>query len=161
MVDIPAEHAEDNVQLTGDGKVFLYEITPLSGGVLRLKADNDITWQANTWEGVGIMLEEVERTSDDQVARPKLTIANPAAVYSTLVKDGQLDNAVVSRYIVLKSHIDADTNIFQRQTWKVRQVSSLNRQVVVLELRDQTDGQAYLMPPRQYLPPNFPLVSLQ
>lgn len=156
----PIEHKDDAHQLTGDGRVELFEITPVSGGVIRLKANNDVTWQGNLWEGVGVFLSQVERNADDKTSRPKLTLANPDAVYSPIVQQGLLDNATVSRYTVLKSHIDSNTNIYEKNTWRARLVPSMNRRVITLELRDQTDGQFFKLPGRMFAPPDFPLVSL-
>jgi phage-related protein len=157
----PIEHKDDAHQLTGDGRVRLYEITPLTGGVIRIKADNDVLWQGHTWEGIGVFLEQIDRNSDDQVSRPKLSIANPNAIFSPLVQAGLLEDATVTEYTVLKQHIDADVDIYTRRMWKVRFTPSMNRRVITLELRDQSDGVFFQLPGRMYIPPDFPTVSLQ
>ena len=157
----PAEHKADAHLLIADGRVHLFEITLAgAGGTLYLKADNTVTWQGHTWEGIGVRLDEINRSADEQVSRPKLYIANPDAVYSPLVRDGQLNNAAVARYIVLKAHIDANTNIYHKQVWRTRMIPSVNRRVITLELRDQSDGQFFQLPARMFMPPDFPFCSL-
>lgn len=157
----PQEHKADAHQLTGDGVVELFEILPVGGGTLYLKANNDVVWQGHTWQGIGIILTGIERTADDQNNRPKLVIGNPDAVYSPIVRDGALNSAVVNRYEVLLSHILSNSNIYSKKTWRARRVPSLNRSSITLELRTLADGQYFMIPGRQFISPDFPLVTLQ
>lgn len=158
---LPQSHIDDAHKLIGDGIVELFEISLVPTGILRLKANNTVTWQSQTYEGVGIKLDEIQRSADDQSSRPKLLIGNPAAVYSSLVRDGQLDGATVVRKKVLKANIDSNTNVFESQTWRALVVPSLNRRTITLELRELADGAPFFMLPfRTFSPPDFPLVSL-
>lgn len=159
-MSLPAEQIVDAHKLTNDGVVFLYKIQPVTGGVVYVKADDQVTWQGNTYEGTAIQLSETSRNSDGELSRPTLTIANPLAVYSALVAAGTLDNAVITEKRVLRAHILSNSNIFSVRTWRVRRCPELNKIRVVLELRDSLDGQQFLLPGRMFIPPEFPSVSL-
>jgi len=156
----PTTHLEDAQKLTADGIVELFEITLGDGSVLRLKLNDDVTWQGNSYEGIHIKISGTSRSSDDEKIRPKLTIANPDGVFSFYVGQGHLDAATIVRYRVLRTHIDTDQNIFRKETWKVRRPVVVNKTVIVLELRNQLDGQFFLVPYRMYIPPEFKQVSL-
>lgn len=158
---LPESHIEDSFKLEADGKVDLFQIHLAgSNSKVYLKLDNTVTWQGKTYEGTGVKLEGVAKYSDDEVSRPKLTLFNPNGVYSYLVDQGLLDNALIVRYRLLKEHLDANQNIFMRQQWRVSRISSMKSFYIVLELRDLMDGQSFLTPGRMFLPPEFSKVSL-
>lgn len=158
----PLQHIEDSKKLTADAYIDLFEIVLAGGGTkLYLKMNHSVDWQGNTYEGTGIKIEGVGTYADDEVARPKLTIFNPENVFSYLVDQGLLENAKVVRIRVLKEHIDDDLPIYRRQQWFVKRVASVRRGFIGLELRDMLDGQNFLTPGRMFIPPEFPMVSLQ
>lgn len=160
-MDLPESHIEDSFKLEADGKVDLFQIHLAgSNAKLYLKLNNSVTWQGNTYEGTGIKLEGVAKYSDDQVARPKLTLFNPNGVYNSFVDQGFLDNGLIIRYRILKEHLDANLNIFMRQQWRISRVANLKSYYIVLELRDLMDGQAFQCPGRMFIPPEFSKVSL-
>lgn len=156
---IPAEQLEDAHKLEGDGIVYLYEMTPRAGGIVYFKANNSVTWQGHSYTGTAVQIDGRSKTSDGTLTRPKLTLANPNAIYSSLVAAGSLDNATLVEKKVLYAHITGDNNIYSQCTWRVRRITSLNKFSVVLELRDTLDGQRFLLPARMYIPPYFPAVS--
>ena len=160
MVTLPQAQIDDAHKLQADGMVFLYKVTPTAGGIVRLKANDTVTWQSQTWEGTAIQIDQRGQNSDGTLVRPKLTLANPLAAYSTLVAQGLLENAQVIEYSVLRAHIDANTDTYTMRTWKIRRPLQLNRTMVQFELRDVLDGQAFILPARAYIPPLFPSVSL-
>lgn len=158
----PIQHIEDSKKLTADAYVDLFEIVLAGGGTkLYLKMNKSVDWQGNTYEGTGIKIEGVGTYSDDEVARPKLTIFNPENVFSYLVDQGLLENAKVVRIRLLKEHLDDNLPIYRRQQWFVKRVASVRRGFIGLELRDMLDGQNFLTPGRMFIPPEFPMVSLQ
>ncbi len=158
----PTEHVADSKELDADAYVDLFQIILANNvGVLYLKQNLTTTWQGNSYEGTGIKLEGVASYADDEVARPKLSLFNPDGVFSYLVDQGALENAKVIRYRVMKEHIDSDLPVYRRQQWFVKRVASLRRGLIGLELRDMIDGQMFMVPGRMFIPPEFPVVSLQ
>jgi len=158
----PIQHVADSKKLQGDAYIDLFEIT-LSDNVTHLyfKMDNTVYWQGNKWEGTVVKLEGVSKTADDEVSRPKLSLVNPAGVYTSLVDKGLLENANIKRIRVLKEHIDDNVPVFRTEQWKVSRVATVRRDYVVLELRGMLDGQNFMAPGRMFIPPDFPTVSLQ
>lgn len=154
------EHIDDAQLLTADGVVDLFEFTLTDETQLFLKANNAVTWQGNTYEATAIQLDGVANYSDAETARPKLTVANPEGVFSAIVASGVLDNANVVRRRVLYQNMLLDVPISETQTWRVRRIVSMNREKIVMELRDRTDSQFFLTPGRMFIPPDFPQVSL-
>lgn len=160
-VAIPAEHITDAQKLDADGYVYLYQIT-LADRVTKIyqKPNNTVTWQGDTYEGVPIELTGVARHADDETSRPKLMLYNPLNVFSALVDRGLLEGGIVTRYKVLKTHLDLDLPLYRREQWKLSRVASVKRNFIACELRDMLDGQIFSTPPRMYIPPDFPAVSL-
>jgi lambda family phage minor tail protein L len=154
-------HAEDSVKLEADGIIDLYRIDLTSGGgTLFLKANDTVTWQGHTWEGIAIQLSGYANSSDEEMSRPQLTVANPEGVLSQYVLNGHMEKALVKRIRVLRQNLLANLNIFDQQSWYVIRVSSVNRVMIAFELRNPIDGPNFLCPARMFLPPEFPAVSL-
>jgi phage-related protein len=161
MTELPDEQIADASKLTADGIVELFHIILQDGSHLYLKADDTVTWQGHTWEGIGIKMGGISNSSDaGEVSRPQLVVANPAGAFSSFVVTKKLDRAEVMRLRVLRTHILANQNIFSQQSWKVMRVLSLNRQTIAVELRGQMDGPNFMTPARMYMPPEFPTVTL-
>ena len=159
--DYPPEQVEDAQLLDADGYIDLFMIT-LSDKVstMYLKADNEVTWQGNTYEGTGIKLSNVGEYSDEESARPKLNLANPDGVFTFPISQGHLEGGTITRIRVLKHHLLNDINISTRRSWKVARVASVTRNAVGLELRGVLDGPYSQIPRRMYIPPEFPFVNL-
>ena len=160
--EVPLEHIQDAKKLDADAIIDLYEITLSDKSTkIYLKSNNSVTWQGNLFEGTGINLSGVGSHSDDETARPKLTLYNPQGVYSYLIDRGLLDNSIIKRIRVLKVHLDSDSPISRSQQWRVSRVASLRKNIIALELRDMLDGQFFQTPARMFIPPEFPQVSLK
>lgn len=158
----PISHVQDAHKLDSDAYVELFEVILADNATkIYLKDKNTLTWQGKTYQGTALKLEGVAAYSDEQTARPKFSIANPKGAYSKLADDGALDNAIIMRRRVLKTHIDSDTPISRTQQWRVTRPASVNSNILVLELRDLMDGQHFTTPARMFIPPEFPQVSLQ
>lgn len=159
---IPAEHMEDALKLDADAYIDLFQIVLSDRSTkIYLKANSNVDWQGNTYEGTAVQIEGIGSYADDEVARPKFTLFNPAGIYSYLVDQGALDNATIVRYRVLKEHIDSDLPIYRRQQWRMSRILSVKTNSISLELRDMMDGQNFYTPGRMFIPPYFPTVSLQ
>lgn len=157
---LPQAQVVDAHLLHADGIVYLYELSPATGGTIYLKADDSVVWQGHDYTGTAVQIDERQRNTDGTLSRPKLTLANPLAVFSPLVANGALDNALLVEKRVLRAHIDADVGTFQSRSWRIRRVIALNRVNMSFELRDSLDGPKFLLPARQFMPPDFPTVRL-
>lgn len=158
---VPAAHFADALKLDADAYVELFEIILADKSTkIYLTLNHDKFWQGHTYEGTGVQMDGVAAYSDDQVSRPKMTIFNPEGVYSYLIDQGLLDGATVARIRLLKEHLDSDQPIYRKQQWKVSRVASVRNHTIGLELRDMFDGQMFITPGRMFIPPDFPMVSL-
>lgn len=157
---IPAEQLEDAQKLIADGIVQFFEIRLTDGTYLHLKADNSMSWNGSDWTGIPAIFEGYSTASGDSYSRPTLSVANPDGVYSTIIRDGLLDRAVVNRYLVLYDDAINDRPIYQKKTWIIWYVKSLNKQMIQVELRNPMDGVNFEVPARMYIPPEFPFVEL-
>lgn len=153
-------HKEDAHQLEADGIAELFIINLLNGGEIALRAGPTVLWQNTNFESIAIKIDGIGQNAEEEASRPTLKIANPEAMFSTMIRDGALDGAFVTRYKVLHSDLEADNNQYRSQTWRVRRVQSLTRNNVTLELRDQMDGQFFKTPARMFIPPEFRQVTL-
>ena len=151
---------EDAHSLEADGYVDLYEINLLNGGKVAIKNNDTVSWQGQSYEGTAVQLTGVANSSDEETSRPQFSVANAEGMFSTMVRDGALDGAFVTRFRVLRDDIDNDVNRYISQRWRVRRVSSLTKHKITMELRDQLDGQFFLTPARMFIPPEFRQVSL-
>lgn len=156
----PESHLQDAQKLEADGVVELYEVQLVPSGVLYIKNNNTVTYQGNTYDGIALQISGVSQNADEEVSRPQISIAQRAAEFSAAVAAGNLNNAIVIRKRVLLADVVADNGVFTEQSWRVGRVVTLNKHMIVLELRGQMDSQFFLFPPRIYMPPDFPQVSL-
>lgn len=166
---IPASHIVEAQKLTADGYVDLFEIVYdawrndidySNNARSYIKDNNPVLWQNHTYEGIACKIAGVGNSADEQVSRPTFTIMNPDGVFSSLVLQGRLEAALVIRKRVLKQHIDTNVADCITQTWRVSRVASCTNENITLELRDQLDGQTFVVPARMFIPPEFPFVSL-
>lgn len=159
--NVPVEHLEDAKKLEADAYVELFEIElPDRQGKIYLKSDNDAVWQGNKYEGTALKFDGLSKSSSDETSRPKFSVWNPEGVFSYLVDRGSLDNATIYRIRLLKRHLEEDVPISRTQQWRVSRIVSITRRNIVMELRDQLDGQFFQIPGRMFIPPDFPQVSL-
>lgn len=152
---------EDAQKLTGDGIVMLYQLTLKNGTIFRFKNNDTVTWQGSVWNGIPCQMTGEQRNADDEQSRPALSIANPEGIFSKAAFDGLLESGIVRRREILRKHLDANLDITVDRMWYVGRVPELVRgKALTLELRNMTDGPNFKLPIRQYLPPEFPVVSL-
>ena len=160
-MSLPQEQIEDVHKLKADSLVELFHIILSDGSHLYLKANNTVTWQGITWEGIGMKMGGVANSSDaSEAARPNLVIVNPMGVFSSFVAARKIDRAEVMRLRVLGQHITENRNLYSQQSWRVMRITSLTEQAITMELRGQLDGPNFVCPARCYLPPEFPTVTI-
>lgn len=159
-IAIPEEHKEENLKLTGEDYVDLFEIILLSGSVLRLKTGDTVNWNGSTWESFPIELSGYE-ISSEKSSRPMLKVPNPESLFSSTFLSGELEKARVNRYRVLRRDIDDNLPISQKLTWILWQIKQITSVSVEMELRNPTDGNNFDVPARKYMPPDFPSTRLQ
>lgn len=158
---IPQSHREENEKLVADGYVQLFEIKLRNGTYLNIKNNNSVYWQERTWMGIPLSFTGWETASSDSLSRPTMNIANPDGAFSTLIRDGLLIRATITRYLVLYDDVLNDKNVYQSKTWVVWNNPSLSNFSVSLELRNPMDGVNFNIPARMFIPPEFPSVSLR
>lgn len=158
-MSLPTEQIIDAHKMEADGLVHLYEIQT-SQGTLYYKADNTVVWDGNTYSGIAIQIDGRSQNTDGQWSRPSLTIANPLGLHSAMAAQGAFDNAIVVEKRVMYEHILSNSAIFLQRKWKCRLVSSVNRISITLQLREYMDGPRFILPARQFVPPDFPSVTV-
>lgn len=158
------KHVDESMKLTPEGYRHLYAIRMRPPGeseiLFTLTSEKTAVWQGRTWEDWATHLSGYKQDSTGEVSRPTFSLGNPNAAFSRFVHEGFLDSAEIVRYRVLRSHLEGNVNSFQKHTWRVAKITALNSKVVVCELRGAMDGHNFSLPPRAFLPPEFPMVSL-
>lgn len=161
---IPIEHVKDSHLLIADARIELFDLTPSGGtGVVRFKADNDISWRGNVYTGLPLKLSGEKKTSDTGLTMPQLTIGDEntnLSIFKPLVYDGYLDNAVVVKQTALLDNILNNRLIRESVTYRVKRVVSYGRNQVVMQLATLSDSLGFQLPYRQYLPPAYPSVQM-
>lgn len=151
---------EDQVKLSADGEVELFQIHLNGGGVIYLTNYNEVTWRGDTYENVAIKIDGIQLSSDEEDSRPRLTVANPQGIFKPYVASGSLEKAKVKLYRVLREHVEANVNLFRVDSWVISQIPSVNSSTMMAMLRKSYDGPMFQCPYRMYLPPEFPGVRL-
>ena len=160
--NVPISHIQESQKLTADAQIDLYTVTLKNQPVVfRFKNNNTVTWRGNEYEGMACRLQGDSRIADGEESRASLQVMNPFGIFNIPAMNGDLDQAVVTRRRVLLQHIEQNVNIFEQRMWYVGRLSELiSGQSITLELRNMTEGAAYQIPVRMYIPPVFPMVSL-
>lgn len=162
MPAFPTTHVEDALKLQADGKVHLFELTPLGSGTIYFKNDNEVTWQGQTYEGIPVQLTG-EEYSTESTPTPRLQIGQDdldLLPFKGLINDGYLDGGTVVRKIVLLSDLLANLNVKQTTYYRIKRVESYSRTKVSLVLAPFSAAISQVLPHRQYIPPAFPHVDL-
>lgn len=159
---IPAAHIAEALKLTADAEIDLFELSPLSGGTIYFKADNDVPWLGHVYEGIPCVLTG-EEDSLDKTPTPRLTIGQEDVdllPFKGLVFDRHLDGAMLVRRRVLLSNLLANANVKQTTHFRVKRVAEYSRSKIVLQLASFSGAVNQTIPFRQYLPPDFPWVDI-
>jgi len=158
----PVTHVQEAQKLTADALVDLYEIQlKIEPVVYRFTNGASITWQGNLYEARACRLTGDKRTAETEESRPALQIFTPDSVFNLPAQDGWLNFATVIRKRVLRTHLEADTNIKQQRMYYVSRIREIIKgQYISLELRNMSEGPNVIIPARSYNPPEFPYVHL-
>jgi phage-related protein len=164
MTSIPREHVIDAHKLVTDAEVDLFQLTPLDGsGTIYFKADNNVTWQGNNYEGLPLSFTGFKKSSEGGTLAPKLTIGDGSAdlsPFKPLVYDGYLDGATVVHIHLLLDNLINNRNIREQRIYRVKRVPGYSRLSIELQLATSSDALGFTIPHRQYHPPAFPAVYL-
>lgn len=159
-MSIPQSHLSDAQKLEAEGKVDLFEIYFVPNGQLYLKNNGTVTWQNRVYEHLPVGLSGVGDNSDEEESKPQMIVANPDGLFSPFVVTGALDRATVVRKRLLRSHLEANQNIFSQRSWYVNRIAELTHTRITLELTNLSEGPNFMVPARMFIPPLFPVVSL-
>ncbi len=163
MATLPASHIADAHELESKGLRDLYkiELRDTNNTILLVTPHNQVTWQGDTYEPLPCSLTESAQNSTGEQSRPKFSCANPEGIFSLWVQDGALDGAIFTRYRFLLPDLEANNNTYMRNLWVISKVMTLNKAMLVCELRSTLDGVTFMLPARSFYPPAFPHVSLR
>jgi len=158
------DHIEQALSLDADGYATLLQFRMIVPNqpdtILYLTPQKSVNWQGVLWQNWAFNITGYKMDSSEEASRPQLSVVNPDGVFSAYIHQGMTDNAEVTRYRVLGEHLNANINSFVKNVWRVAKTVSLTKQLAVLELRGCLDGQMFMLPARQYIPPEFDMVSL-
>lgn len=161
--DIPLSQVYDSHQLESKGlrDLFKVELNDADHSVLYLTPHNQLQYMGHLWQEWPVTITGIAQNSSGEQSRPKFSAANPDAIFSQYADQGILEGSIVTRYRVLLSDIEADVRAYVRMLWTLSKIVTLNRNLLVTELRSTLDGPNFRIPARQFYPPAFPAVSLR
>jgi phage-related protein len=161
--DIPTSQVFDAFELESRGLREFYKIEFLGpeNSTMYLTPHNEIVWMDTTWEFLPCKISENSMNSNGEVSRPKFSTVNPDGIFSAWIQSGKADGAIVTRYRALLTDIEAGVSAYTKSLWVLSKVISLNKDMVVFELRSPMDGANFSLPARSFYPPDFPTVSLR
>lgn len=158
------KHLQESMKLEAEGYYELFQIRLKPRGFpeqyLFLTGRKEVDWQGKHWELIPCTLTGYGQQSSGEQTRPKFTVVNPGGLFSKYVHQGWTDNAEVTRYRVLRSHLEANINSYDKHVWRISKPLAVSNATVTFELRGAMDGQMFYLPARAFFPPEFPHVSL-
>jgi len=115
-------------------------------------------WRGNTWSNTPFQIVGNTYSSDGELSRPKLNLPNMDGQYSFYVDKGFLERAIVTRFRV--SPLELEVGSFDKQVFFISQVVSLTRDILTVELRKSSDGNAFRLSGTRYEQPEYGTVVL-
>ena len=158
--DLPNSIQDTLHDLSPDALVRLFKLELTNGTIFRICPQGEATWQTHNYDSIPAHLAEVTQDADGKMARPKFTFSNPGGLFSAEIYKGQMDNATLTRYRILKGDLDADRDFALTESFRVTRIVNLSQHIATAELRDVLDGHNFRLPARAYYPPEFPHVKL-
>lgn len=158
--DLPTSIQDTKHDLAPDALVVFFQLTLADGTVFRLSPKGEFNWRGQTYDEIPCVLTDISQDADGKVGRPKFTFANPGGLFTAEIYGGRIDNAMLTRFRVLKADLDADRDFAVKETFRVSRIINLNKTTASVELRDVMDGHQFKLPARAYFPPEFPHVRL-
>lgn len=157
----PANHIVDAQKLQADGYIHLYELwLRKNAGVVYFSDGPTVTWQGHTYDSAPVRMGSIKESTTEEQSRPTFTIFNPENVLASFVVTGVLEKSLLKRKRLLLDDLNNNVSNFQQRTWFISRVTSFLKGTLTVELRNLIDGPAMMIPRRQYIPPEFPVVSL-
>lgn len=161
--DLPTGMQTGAQDLSPDAIVSLFkmELTNTSSPtVIYFTPHKEVTWLGNTFAEIPCNMAQMEQDAQGRANRPKFSFANPGGIFTAPIQRGDIDNATITRFRILKADLDANINAKVTDQFVVSKVLMVNKDMVSVELRDVLDGHMFKFPARSYYPPEFPNVSL-
>lgn len=159
---LPASHVANALTLEADGEVWLYDLSPLAGGTIHFKSDDDFTWRGTLYEGIPCALSG-EEFDTDKLPQPRLRIGQEdldLLPFKGLISEGYLEGATLVRHKVLVQDLVNNLDVKQSTYFRVKRVESYSRSQISLTLASYSVAVKQTLPFRQYIPPDFPWVDL-
>jgi len=163
--DAPLSQLQEAQKLTADALCDLFQIT-LAGApgnpTVYFTSTQSVTWQGNAYEALPCKISAITRSSTEQKTRPTLIVMNPVGLFNAPALAGYFEGSQLIHYRVLYQHVLADAGISSRTFWRVSRVFGIVAgQSLSMELRAISDGPAFTIPARKYMPDEgFPFVTL-
>ena len=63
--------------------------------------------------------------------------------------------------LVLYDDVINNRPVYQKKTWIIWFIKTVNKQLIQVELRNPMDGVNFNVPARRYMPPEFPFTELK
>lgn len=149
------------IESRGIREFFKIEFMDEANSVMYISPHNDYEWLGNTWNFIPCKLTETQQSASGEMSRPKFNMVNPEGMFSIWVETGKADGALVTRYRVLLSDLEAGVAAYAKNMWVLSKIVSLTKDLLVAELRSTVDGANFSLPARSFYPPDFPTVSLR
>ncbi|MDD4864773.1 MAG: hypothetical protein PHE38_12280 [Alishewanella agri] len=160
--DIPAAFEANMASLNAIEPLKLLKLqieTPDTSLVtFRFCLQKTISWKGQSWAVTPFMLSGEGNKAGGEQMRPSLVLPNPDGIFSYYISEGWLDRARVWKYEVHPDDLESGASLMS--TWYVSKVDELNNKAVSLQLAALSDGNAFKLPARRFIQPEFPLVRL-
>lgn len=166
---VPAPHVDESLKLTADAEVQLWEISlknvPSGGTAVIRFRDGPMgyttTWSNRVFDHMAVTMSGEGKSAEGERSRPTLRLLNPLGLFNTPAFNSQFDGALITRFIVLRQHLEANMPISNTEMWFISRPKELiSGQTISFELRSLSDGPDQLIPARMYIPPDFPFVTI-
>lgn len=140
-------------------RIFLeIAIEDPNGPAVHLRFTNHETteWNGVTWTNTPFQLTGVSNSAAGERSRPTLALPNEANAYGYYIKNGLLEDALVTRYKTLPG--EDYGAVTEKHVFYVSHPKQITGTSISLELRRLSDGNRYKIPPNRYVQPEFPTV---
>lgn len=162
-VNVPLSQIFDAHELESKGirELFKLQLRDAASTVLYVNNHKELDYLDKLWEYWPSKMTESGQNANGEAYRPKITFANPSGVFSVWVGNGETEGAILTRYRVLLTDLEAGVRAYSKNVWTIGKPLSLNKDLVTLECRSMLDGHHFKLPARSFYPPDFPHVSLR
>lgn len=160
MTTVPNSIRDTAFSLAPPGLAWLFRLVLPNGAIFRICPHRTVSWQGNQYDFLPCGLSELKTEADGKASRPNFTFANPEGLFTSAVGQGLLENAQLTRYTLLVTDLEANQPFSIEQGWKITQVQSVQRGLIVTQCREPHDLPVFVLPARAFYPPEFPHVRI-